>query len=267
MSTFAGQQDTRAPYVQASDPGAVGAGVWWIDTSGGTGAWKIKVRDIANAAWEESGHTSGGGGATDPYTSDPGGPQAKLVDPTAGGLSTWINQTSQSVTATITSAAKREVIVAPIHGTQNELRIRKKTLAASINYTATFLLDFRALTNDSHIGGGICLRDGGGQLATMRTDFGNNSLYIEHWASPSGSAAATVDTFGYNQTGLVWMRIIDDGTNRDWLIGDGTNFTRLTRETRTAYLTPTEIGFFANGFSTYLTIVAAQVGLLSFLEA
>lgn len=47
-------------FVQAGDPGAVGAGKVWIDTSGGAGNWLNKVRDLANAAWESVG---GGGGA------------------------------------------------------------------------------------------------------------------------------------------------------------------------------------------------------------
>lgn len=46
-------------YVASSDPGAVGAGKHWIDTTGGTGAWVHKVRDAANTGWET---ISGGGG-------------------------------------------------------------------------------------------------------------------------------------------------------------------------------------------------------------
>ena len=42
-------------YVQASDPGAVGAGKLWTDTSAGTGAWTTKMRNIANTGWEALG--------------------------------------------------------------------------------------------------------------------------------------------------------------------------------------------------------------------
>lgn len=49
-------------YRQSSDPGAVGAGISWIDTSGGTGAWVHKVRNATNTGWETVG--SGGGGST-----------------------------------------------------------------------------------------------------------------------------------------------------------------------------------------------------------
>jgi hypothetical protein len=45
-------------YRQATDPGAVGAGISWIDTSGGTGAWVHKVRNAANDGWEIVGSSS-----------------------------------------------------------------------------------------------------------------------------------------------------------------------------------------------------------------
>ena len=39
-------------YVQASDPGAVGAGKLWIDTSEGTGKWGLKIRNLTDDGWE-----------------------------------------------------------------------------------------------------------------------------------------------------------------------------------------------------------------------
>lgn len=49
-------------YVQSSDPGAVGAGILWIDTSGGTGNWVTKIRNVTNTGWEEAG--AGGSGVS-----------------------------------------------------------------------------------------------------------------------------------------------------------------------------------------------------------
>lgn len=46
-------------YVQAGDPGAVGANKVWIDTSGGTGNWLTKIRNAANGAWETLGSAVG----------------------------------------------------------------------------------------------------------------------------------------------------------------------------------------------------------------
>ena len=59
-------------YIQSGDPGAVGAGIIWVDTSGGTGLWVIKVRDATDTGWEviyppdhAAGHERGGGDALD----------------------------------------------------------------------------------------------------------------------------------------------------------------------------------------------------------
>lgn len=42
-------------YVQAGDPGAVGAFKVWIDTTLGTGLWVKKIRNAANSGWEAVG--------------------------------------------------------------------------------------------------------------------------------------------------------------------------------------------------------------------
>lgn len=47
-------------YVTDTDPGAVGAGMLWIDTSGGTGNWAVKIRNPEDDNWE------GAGGGFDP---------------------------------------------------------------------------------------------------------------------------------------------------------------------------------------------------------
>jgi hypothetical protein len=61
-----------AGYVQSGDPGAVGAGKQWVDTTGGAGAWVVKTRNAANDGWETTAatptmhattHQSGGGDA------------------------------------------------------------------------------------------------------------------------------------------------------------------------------------------------------------
>lgn len=39
-------------YLQATDPGSIGAGKYWIDTSLGSGKWSIKARNSSNTGWE-----------------------------------------------------------------------------------------------------------------------------------------------------------------------------------------------------------------------
>jgi hypothetical protein len=57
---------------QSGDPGAVGAGVSWIDTTLGTGLWVHKIRNAANNGWETVG--SGGGASADFSVWDPEAP-------------------------------------------------------------------------------------------------------------------------------------------------------------------------------------------------
>ena len=53
--------DLHVPgYVGNSDPGAVGIGQYWVDTSAGTGQWTIKVRNSGNTDWEIVGGMSNG---------------------------------------------------------------------------------------------------------------------------------------------------------------------------------------------------------------
>ena len=46
-------------YQQSSDPGAVGAGKYWVDTTSGTGLWVLKARNAGDSGWETL--ASGGG--------------------------------------------------------------------------------------------------------------------------------------------------------------------------------------------------------------
>ena len=60
-----GAESAHPPgYVQATDPGAVGAYKVWIDTSGGAGTWVYKVRNAANDDWETISGGGGGGGGS-----------------------------------------------------------------------------------------------------------------------------------------------------------------------------------------------------------
>lgn len=45
--------DLHVPgYIQSVDPGAVGEGMLWVDTSGGAGKWSLWVRNEADDGWE-----------------------------------------------------------------------------------------------------------------------------------------------------------------------------------------------------------------------
>lgn len=60
-------------YRQDSDPGAVGAGKYWIDSSGGTGTWILKIRNAVDSGWETLASSSAGQVATLCFVIDGGG--------------------------------------------------------------------------------------------------------------------------------------------------------------------------------------------------
>ncbi len=51
-NTLSGSDLHVAGYVASSDPGAVGSGKVWVDTSFGTGYWQLKIRNAPNDNWE-----------------------------------------------------------------------------------------------------------------------------------------------------------------------------------------------------------------------
>lgn len=50
MPAYPNHQDLRPAYVQDTDPGAVGAGVFWTDTT--VRPWVVKIRNFADTGWE-----------------------------------------------------------------------------------------------------------------------------------------------------------------------------------------------------------------------
>lgn len=49
-----------AAYIQTADPGAVGPGKAWLDTTGGAGAYVLKIRNTGDTAWDIAGLAAAG---------------------------------------------------------------------------------------------------------------------------------------------------------------------------------------------------------------
>lgn len=49
-----------AAYIQTADPGIVGPGKAWLDTTGGAGAYVLKIRNTGDTAWDIAGIAASG---------------------------------------------------------------------------------------------------------------------------------------------------------------------------------------------------------------
>jgi hypothetical protein len=84
-------------YVQSDDPGAVGAGILWIDTS--ESVWIAKIRNAADDGWETIGLGVVGLGTADQVlTSNGAGAAPTFQDAPAGGDTTHMAQDMQELT-------------------------------------------------------------------------------------------------------------------------------------------------------------------------
>gem|GEM_PF-2899167 len=75
-------------YQQATDPGAIGAGKYWVDTSGGASSWVLKVRNDADTGWEDVSSSGSNAAQLQGYN-------VATTAPTDGQILTWDNANSQ----------------------------------------------------------------------------------------------------------------------------------------------------------------------------
>lgn len=107
---------------------------------------------------------------------------------------------------------------------------------------------------------GLGWRSTSGQYSIFTNGINNGSGPMWRWMNWNSYIAFNNDiTFSLNfipmwlHGPLVWMRVRDDGTNRSILVSsNGVNWTSLTSQTRTAFLTPTYmcVYFGDNGAAT-----------------
>ena len=266
-------------YVQNGDPGAVGAGKYWLNTT--SAPYVLSRRDAGNASWVAVGSAGGGGGASvGAYGSRPAGTdgdfyqandsaiysihsggnwidyyQGHPITVPVSGNYAWINQGGASV-ATVGGMNK---LIAPSGGGSNNMAIRKKA-APSTPYTVVgkFLVGQFLAQNYHQFG--LCFRessssklvvnqvsnDVSGALAIVSNKMTNETTF-------SGAYAGSVTNF--KQYGavvvpgsLLTLAISDDGsTNRKCGVSFdcGLTYYSFDSETRTDFLTANEVGFWA----------------------
>lgn len=73
------------------------------------------------------------------------------------------------------------------------------------------------------------------------------AMAVENYSATNTYNATLAGGDNYPGTGLIWMRIQDDGTDRIYSLSiNGVHWTQYYKETRTNYLTANEVGFFIN---------------------
>lgn len=207
----------------------------------------------------------------------PWGPIFPLTPPD-NSLFAWINQTSASVTATVTAGKNGIYFHTPkTSGGSNNVRARTKA-APSTPYVITVGFLF---IGDLFAGGASGLANEAGLVFRQSSDgklvafiMGQvANLALRKWTSPTVFSAEYFNSASsgwiWNQGSIIWMRIADDGTNRICSISaDGQNFIPVHTVGRTDFLTADEVGVMVRADSTSAgSLGGAGMTLLSWKES
>lgn len=163
-----------------------------------------------------------------------------------GGDFAWINQG----TASIATNANGGIYLSSPPQSGVSLKIRKKAAPATpYTITACFLMNLIAV--DFQRMGLLWRQSSDGKLVTYNYAVGNTApgdfqFQSLDYNSPTLFSAVNT-TASAIASGLVWLRIEDDGVNRKgaWSF-DGYNFTAHLSEGRTTFMTGNEVGFFVS---------------------
>lgn len=181
----------------------------------------------------------------------------------------WVNQGG----ASIVESKGGYLLTAETAAASDNFNIYvKSTPSTPYTVTATFMPLLNYKVNSSCVG--LILRNSSsGNLITwpFQVDF-EPSMYLFKYTNPTTYASSYGSTsdlaFGelafYYHTGIITVRIEDNGTTMTFSISaDGEIFISVYSRSSTDYITPDQIGIFANSYSTTLP---ARMKLLSWKE-
>jgi hypothetical protein len=192
----------------------------------------------------------------------PWGPIFSFTVPVDGDFA-WINQGGASVSTT-----NGGIYLLGPATTGPNFRIRKKAAPATpYTITVAFLPAMLALNFQN---AGLVFREAGtGELHSCQVAMNTASispiLGSIKWSSPTAFSADYVTSRGVAITGVVWLRIADNGTSRICSYSsDGQNFIQFHSVSRTDFLTADEVGFFVNDetntFAVSMTLLSWKQG-------
>lgn len=172
------------------------------------------------------------------------GPIYPLTPPVPGDFA-WVNQG----TATLTTTNGGMVIYAPATGGRN-FRILKKAVP-SAPYTVTAVIRSLIAPGGSYGVCGLCLRQSSdGKFVIFFTCKTTGTSQVGYSQCNRVTEISDVLVNNAVVASPFFLRIKDDNTNRILQYSeDGITFVTFRSQSRTDYITPDEIGFFAEGFS------------------
>lgn len=187
----------------------------------------------------------------------PWGPIFPLTDPALQTFA-WVNQGGASVD----TSKGGLVLTAPAASSQNFRVYKMAAPATPYKITVGFMVTWGVISGDPQVG--LCFRESGsGKLHTWHLQNDGSAEYAI--SQKQNSATAWNSNYsvltGYNRiashSGLSWLRIADDGTNRICSYSsDGQNWIAYHTVGRTDYITADEVGICAaSNQTTYPTIM------------
>ena len=192
------------------------------------------------------------------------GPVWPMTPPQSANFPTWVNQGAATCVDN-----KGAIFLEAGNSSNEQLRARLQAYP-----TPPFTVDMAFLTNvfpysSPSITAGLCIRDSvSGKFQCYGV--GNTDLHIRGYNYSSYSAASGGVT-GWPGSGdnhqleqnLIWVRYYDDGASARVISisADGVTWQQMVSLTRTDYLTPNQIGFFANGNPGYSTSYYLDTGI------
>lgn len=207
----------------------------------------------------------------------PWGPLFPMTIPVDGDFS-WVNQTSASVTATVTTTNGGIHLASAMATSGLNNRIRIKTApAAPYTITAAFLVAFDPYGNNAGARvfevGLVFRQSSDGKLHTAILGYteATNANYLasRKWTDATTFSADYVNNPSQTNApyGLVWMRIADDNSNRVVSLStDGVNFFPFHSIGRTDFLTANQVGFMIRNDASSGSLGAGGATLLSWKE-
>ncbi len=171
-------------------------------------------------------------------------PWHPLTPPPELSAFTWVNQ------GTATASRIRDYInfVRPVTSARNVSVLVRNAPTPPYKLTLAISMFLSAKTGYTQVQMGFGWRDSSSgkiTLACPKIGFSPFEIWVVNWDSPtSGEKTAATSIPYFLGDLLIWIRLVDDGTNRSVYFGlDYEDLSMIYSVSRTKFLTPTQLAF------------------------